>query len=100
MKPGAFARTLPAKKARARRLPSILAALPNDPEAARRVKLAGAACGPVGALVDEDPAGARFRDYPRLRLGGRSGEVTRRPPHSVRCPEQGATRGRERTRLP
>jgi len=95
MKPGAFARTLSAKKARARRLPSILAALPNDPEAARRVKLACASCGHVGAFVDEDPAGARFRDYPGLRLVVRSGKITRRHLQAVRCPEHGLLKARQ-----
>ena len=90
MRPGSLARTLSAKKARARRLPSILAAAdPIDPEAARRVKLACASCGRVAAFVDEDRAGARFRDYPGLRLVVRSGKFTRRHLQSVRCPEHG-----------
>ena len=90
MRPGSLARTLSAKKARARRLPSILAAAqPNDPEPARRVKLACASCGRVAAFVDEDRAGARFRDYPGLRLVVRSGKFTRRHLQSVRCPEHG-----------
>jgi hypothetical protein len=89
VRPGSLARALAAKTARVRRLPSMLNAKPDAPVPARRVKLACASCGRVAAFVDEDPAGARFRDYPGLRLVVRSGKFTRRHLQSVWCPEHG-----------
>jgi hypothetical protein len=74
----------------------MLAAQPK----ARRVKLACASCGRVAAFVDEDPAGARFRGYPGLRLVVRSGKFTRRHLRSVRCPEHGWLKAGQTAVLP
>jgi hypothetical protein len=98
MRPGSLARALTAKTARARRLPSMLAAQPHAP--ARRVKLACTSCGRVAAFVDEDPSGARFRGYPGLRLVVRSGKITRRHLQSVWCPEHGRLNARQAAVLP
>jgi hypothetical protein len=76
----------------------MLAAKPDAP--ARRVRLACASCGRVAAVVDEDRAGARFRDYPGLRLVVRSRNITRRHLQSVRCPEHGRLKARWRAVLP
>lgn len=100
MRPGSLARILSRKKAQARDLPSMLAAKPNAPAKARRVRLTCASCGRVAALVDEDPAGARFRDYPGLRLAVRSGNITRRHLQSVVCPEHGRLHARQAVVLP
>jgi hypothetical protein len=100
MRPGSLARVLTAKKRRAHQLPRMLAAQRNSPQAARRVRLACASCGRVAAFVDEDPAGARFRGYPGLRVVVRSGKFTRRHLQSVRCPEHGRLRARQAEVLP
>ena len=81
-------------------MPRMLAAQRNSPQAARRVRLACASCGQVAAFVDEDPAGARFRNYPSLRLVVRSGKFTRRHLQSVRCPDHGRLKARQAAVLP
>ena len=100
MRPGSLARSSSRKTALARDLPSMLAANPNAPAKARRVRLACASCGRVAALVDEDPAGARFRDYPGLRLAVSSGHITRRHFQSIFCPEHGRLNARRAVVFP
>lgn len=102
MRPGRLARSLSKRKFLARGLPTPLAA--KRAALARRVELTCALCGRVAAYIDEDPIGARFHDYPDLRLVARSvvrsRNITRRHIQSVACPEHGRLQAKWKDLLP